>query len=187
MDFFFYRYQITRLRRDCEFFSRIRGLFMSEISRDRVEKFHSLFIGSSLESWMPQKERKKKKRVWGCFMRIINWILDELLNDSSIMNIFLIIREARNFFFFFTSISLNKKLQFRISRNDLAHKLRIYNISCQRNSLWFAFSSWESTSNYFLNGRASFNFKTMHEYCKNWGWKKWKWKRINASSSSDFY
>lgn len=121
--FFFYRYQITRLRRDCEFFPRIRGLFMSEISRDRVEKFHSLFIGSSLESWMAQKERKKKKRVWGCFMRIINWILDELLNDSSIMNIFLIIRETRNFFFFFfTSISLNKKLQFRISRNDLAHK-----------------------------------------------------------------
>lgn len=96
--------QITRPWRDCGFFPRIRGLFMSEISRDRVEKFHSLFIGSSFESWMAQKE--KKIVVHGCFMRIINWILDELLNDSSIMNIgniFLIIREARNFpsFFFY--------------------------------------------------------------------------------------
>lgn len=161
---------------------------MSEISRDRVEKFHSLFIGSSLESWMAQKERKKKKRVWGCFMRIINWILDELLNDSSIMNIFLIIRETRNFFFFFLRVfHWIRSFNFVYRETTWPIKLRIYNISCQRNSLWFAFSSWESTSNYFLNGKASFNFKTMHEYCKNWGWKKWKWKRINASSSSDFY
>lgn len=118
--------QITRPWRDCGFFPRIRGLFMSEISRDRFEKFHSLFIGSSFESWMAQKE--KKIVVHGCFTRIINWILDELLNDSSIMNIgniFLIIRSKE---FFLRSISLNKKLQFRISRNDLAHKLRIYNI-----------------------------------------------------------
>lgn len=119
--------QITRPWRDCGFFPRIRGLFMSEISRDRVEKFHSLFIGSSFESWMAQKE-KKNCRAWMLYenhklnpWRIIKWLVDHEYWEYFFDN-------TRSKEFFLRSISLNKKLQFRISRNDLAHKLRIYNI-----------------------------------------------------------
>lgn len=53
--------------------------------------------------------------------RIIKWLVDHEYWEYFFDN-------TRSKEFFLRSISLNKKLQFRISRNDLAHKLRIYNI-----------------------------------------------------------
>lgn len=58
-------------------------------------------------------------------------LLDAILSMNRIITNdheynFLITRVAmESFHLFYSSISLNKKLQFRVSRNDLAHKLRV--------------------------------------------------------------